>query len=186
MAWVVPLFLLTRLTTPWERMDMRFSAGGRDSASRGKWASWIATGLGVGYFPRSPGTAGSLVGFFLFWPLRSLPWFGAALILLFLFGIGIYAAGVSESFFGMKDSSRIVIDEIAAMMLVFFMLPAGPGWWAAGFFAFRFFDISKPPPIRALEKLQGGWGVMMDDLLAACYTVGLLRLSEKIYALLSA
>jgi phosphatidylglycerophosphatase A len=86
----------------------------------------------------------------------------------------------------MKDSSEIVIDEIVAMMLVSFLLPAAPGWWAAGFLVFRFFDISKPPPIRALEKLPGGWGVMVDDLLAAGYTVGLLRLSEKIYAIVSA
>ena len=86
----------------------------------------------------------------------------------------------------MKDASQIVIDEIVAMMLVSFLLPASPGWWIAGFFVFRLFDISKPPPIRAIEKLPGGWGIMMDDLLAAGYTVGLLRLSEKIYAIVSA
>jgi phosphatidylglycerophosphatase A len=151
-----------------------------------KWASWIATGMGVGYFPVMPGTVGSLVGFFLFLLLRDLSTVGSSCVLIFLFAIGVYTSSVSESFFKMKDSSRIVIDEIFAMLLVCFLLPKSLGWGAAGFILFRLFDITKPPPIRRLEKLQGGWGVMMDDLLAAGYTVGLLRLSEKIYAMILA
>lgn len=165
---------------------MRLIAQGGASAVRGKWACRLATGMGVGYFPGIPGTAGSLAGFLLFWPFRGLSGWGAALILIFLFGIGVYTAGLSEDFFKMKDASQIVIDEIVAMMLVSFLLPASPAWWAAGFLVFRLFDISKPPPIRAIEKLPGGWGIMMDDLLAAAYTVGLLRLSEKIYVIVSA
>ncbi len=159
---------------------MRFTAQVGTATPPGKWASRIATGLGVGYLPVMPGTAGSLVGFFLFFILRDLSTAGGALVLFFTFGIGVYTAGLSESFFKLKDSSHIVIDEIFAMLLVSFLLPPSPRWWIAGFLLFRLFDITKPPPIRTLEKLRGGWGVMMDDLLAAVYTIGLLRLSEKI------
>lgn len=164
---------------------MRHVARVGASAVWEKWASWIATGMGVGYFPRIPGTAGSLVGFFLFWLLRDLAPVSVCLVLLFLFGIGVYTASLSESFFRMKDSGEIVIDEIWAMLLVSFLLPASPGWWAAGFVLFRLFDVTKPPPIRRLEKLKGGWGVMVDDLVAAGYTVGILRISEKVIATLT-
>lgn len=162
---------------------MCFIAQAGTSAALKKWASWIATGMGVGYLPLMPGTAGSLVGFFLFRLLRDLAPVGEGLVLLCLFGVGVYSATLSESFFKMKDSSHIVIDEIWAMLLVLFLLPPSPGWWIAGFLLFRLFDITKPPPIRRLEYLPGGWGVMMDDLVAAGYTVGLLRLSERIYAI---
>jgi phosphatidylglycerophosphatase A len=165
---------------------MRLIAQSGSSTTLGKWASWIATGMGVGYLPGMPGTIGSLVGFFLFLLFRNLSALGYSFALVFLFAIGVYTSGLSESFFKMKDSSQIVIDEIFAMLLVCFLIPDSLGWWSAGFILFRFFDIAKPPPIRTLEKLQGGWGVMMDDLLAAVYTVGILRLSERIYAIVSA
>jgi phosphatidylglycerophosphatase A len=164
---------------------MRFTAEAETSTALQKWARWIATGMGVGYFPRMPGTVGSVAGFFIFLLLRNLSTVEYSLLLILLFAIGVYTSSLSESFFKMKDSSRIVIDEIHAMLLVSFLLPDAPGWWGAGFILFRLFDITKPPPIRNLEKLQGGWGVMMDDLMAAGYTVGLLRLSEKIYAMVS-
>jgi phosphatidylglycerophosphatase A len=163
---------------------MRLIAQAGTPTALKKGASWIATGMGVGYLPLMPGTAGSLVGFFLFWPLRNLSPLNEGLVLLFLFGVGVCSAGLSESFFKMKDSSHIVIDEIWAMLLVLFLLPQSPAWWIAGFLLFRLFDIAKPPPIRKLEHLQGGWGVMMDDFVAAGYAVGLLRLFEWMYPLL--
>jgi phosphatidylglycerophosphatase A len=80
----------------------------------------------------------------------------------------------------MKDSPQIVIDEIVAMLLVLFLLPSSLRWQIGGFLLFRFFDIAKPPPIRILEGLPGGWGIMADDLLAALYTISLLRLFQGI------
>ena len=145
-----------------------------------KWAHWVATGFGAGYSPFFPGTVGSLVGFLLFWPLQDLSLFYGGFICVLLFGVGVYTADLSESFFNRKDASQIVIDEIVAMLLVLFLLPGSWGWRLAGFFLFRLFDILKPPPARRCEKLPGGWGVMLDDLWAAGYTVGVLYLFEAV------
>lgn len=146
------------------------------------WASWVATGLGVGYSPFAPGAAGSLVGLFFFLCLQSLSPFYNSLFLGFLFGAGVYTAGRSESDFNRKDPSQIVIDEICGMFLVLLLLPSSLGWRAAGFLLFRFFDIAKPPPIRRFEEFPGGWGIMLDDLWAAGYTVWLLRLMKGLFA----
>jgi phosphatidylglycerophosphatase A len=141
-----------------------------------KWACWIATGFGVGYFPIMPGTLGSLLGFCFFLILRPLPpilYFFTFIGFIFL---GIYTAGLSESFFQKKDPSEIVIDEIVTMMGILFLIPPSVGWWFTGLVAFRVFDILKPPPCRQFERLPGGWGIMADDLLAGAYTVVLLQL----------
>lgn len=143
-----------------------------------RWARWFATGFGVGYFPVLPGTAGSLLGCLLFVPLRALSFPLYSLLLVLLFGLGVYASTRSEGSFGKKDANEIVIDEVVAMMFVLFLLPASLGWWIAGFAAFRLFDISKPPPIHLLEKLPAGWGVMADDLMAGGYAVVSLRIVE--------
>lgn len=143
-----------------------------------KWVQWVATGLGVGYLPFIPGTFGSLLGFALFLLLRPLSPIFYSLFLLLFVGLGVYTAGACESLFHKKDAGQIVIDEIAAMMLVLPLLPPSIGWWIAGFVAFRIFDITKPMPIRRAEHLPGGWGVMADDLIAAVYAVILLRAGD--------
>lgn len=142
-----------------------------------KWSTFIATGLGVGFFPLFPGTVGSLFGLLLFLLLQHLSATTFMLFLCFLFALGVYSSHLSESFFKKKDASEIVIDEIVAVLLVLFLLPSSLSWWIAGFISFRFFDILKPPPIRIFERLPGGWGVMIDDLIAAGYALGLLRLA---------
>lgn len=145
-----------------------------------KWAVWFSTGGGVGFSPRMPGTMGSLAGLILFIFFRRLSPLWFFLILTVLFLLGVYAADRSEPFFKKKDASEIVIDEILAILFVlFFTLPTAL-WWLAAFGAFRFFDILKPPPTRLLEKLPGGWGVMMDDVMAAIYSIGLLKILEEI------
>lgn len=129
---------------------------------------FIATGGCVGYLPGAPGTAGSVVGLLLWWPLstRGLPvqigW------LVALFGLGVVSAGQAERWFGVKDHSAIVIDEIVGMCLALFGLPFGAGFVIAGFVLFRALDILKPLP--ALERLPGGWGVMSDDVAAGILT----------------
>ncbi len=143
-----------------------------------KWSTLIATGMGVGFFPLFPGTIGSLFGLLLFLLLQHLSTVTFILFLLLFFGLGVYSSHLSESFFKKKDASEIVIDEIVAILLVLFFLPASLLWWTAGFVSFRFFDILKPPPIRIFERLPGGWGVMMDDIIAAGYALGILRLAE--------
>jgi len=143
-----------------------------------RWAVWLASGGGLGYFPRFPGTMGSLLGLLLFLPLRRLSPLAYGIFLLLLFFLGVEASSRSEPFFKKKDASEIIIDEIHAMLLVSYCLPEAWTWWIAGFCVFRLFDIAKPPPIPVLEKLPKGWGVMMDDLLAALFTIASLRLLE--------
>lgn len=146
-----------------------------------RWERWIATGFGVGYLPVAPGTAGSLVGLFLFWLLQNFPLLYQGLFLLLLFGVGVYASDRAESLFRSKDPSQVVIDEIVGMGLVLLLLPPLWPWRIAGFFLFRLLDVTKPPPIRSFERFPGGWGIMLDDLWAAGYAVGLLRLIEWIH-----
>jgi len=142
------------------------------------WAVWIASGGGLGFSPRAPGTMGSLLGLLLFFPLRGLSPLVYGLFLILLFVIGVDVSSRSEPFFKKKDASEIIIDEIHAMLLVSYFLPDSLFWWVAGFIVFRIFDIAKPPPIRRFERLPKGWGVMMDDLVAALFSIAVLRLLE--------
>ncbi len=137
---------------------------------------WFVTGFGVGYLPIAPGTAGSLLGLLLFLPLQAVRLPYVFLFLLLLLGLGVYTIQLAlPLFFKKKDPSEIVIDEIGAMLLILFMLPASAIWWGLGFLLFRLLDITKPLLIRKAEKLPGGWGVMADDLMAAVYTLLILR-----------
>ena len=98
--------------------------------------------------------------------------FGLAVLSVILFFIGIWICDVTERSIGVHDYGGIVWDEIAAMMLVLACVPQGLGWWLAAFAAFRFFDAVKPPPIRWFDqKVRGGFGVMLDDFIAALFAI---------------
>jgi phosphatidylglycerophosphatase A len=140
----------------------------------------VATGFGVGFLPVAPGTWGTILGFLLFLPMQKVPLLYALFAWTILFGTGVYASHVSIGFFGEKDPSRIVIDEIAAIFLVLFLLPASILWQLSGFLLFRLFDITKPPLVREAESLPGGWGIMADDLMAAIYTILILQFTHYI------
>jgi len=138
-------------------------------------AALVATGLGSGYSPIAPGTAGSLVGLALFWPLRDLglPVQLATLALLFVVGVKSstsLAVGV-----GRKDPGLVVVDEVAGMWTTLLLLPFTPAVAALAFVAFRVMDVVKPYPARQLEALPGGWGIMCDDLMAGVYANLLVR-----------
>lgn len=91
-------------------------------------------------------------------------------VLTVLFAIGVYTADRVERATGEKDSRRIVIDEIAGMLVVGFALPPGVGYWIGGFVLFRALDILKPFPARWVERtIPGGWGIMLDDAVAGVY-----------------
>ena len=83
--------------------------------------------------------------------------------------LSFWIADKAQSHWGRRDDPRIVIDEIVGFLLAMLWLPTTAGWIIAGFFLFRFFDILKPPPIRRLEKVRGGFGVVLDDVLAGLY-----------------
>ena len=141
----------------------------------------IATGLGIGYIRKGGGTVASLVCcvvWYLTQPQASNPMdylvFRPVLVTILITAVGIWSANVVEEQWG-KDSYRVVIDEIAGMCLSLLFVPVNHKSLLAGLFLFRLFDIAKPFGIRKLEKLRGGWGVMLDDLLAGLYTNLLLQ-----------
>jgi phosphatidylglycerophosphatase A len=144
-----------------------------------KLAIQLATGFGIGMSPVAPGTFGSLLGLPLAWVIGHLPGFRlelAANIACCLAGVLISDMAIKCLGRG-KDPGCVVIDEVVAMPITFFLIPITSIWIAiAGFVLFRVFDIAKPPPARQLEKLPGGLGVMADDWAAAVYANLALRL----------
>ena len=94
--------------------------------------------------------------------------------------LGIFIAGEAENIYGRKDCPHIVIDEIAGMLTTLVLLPQGIGFLLAGFIAFRIFDILKPFPVGLAERrLPGGWGIMMDDILAGVYAGLVVRVGVE-------
>ena len=131
-------------------------------------AKLICTLFYAGYFPVAPGTFGSLITLLIIWLF--IPSFFHILlpISIGLFFISVWSATRGEEIFG-KDGRQIVIDEVAGMAISLLFVPKEIKWYVIAFFLFRFFDIVKPPPARAAEKLKGGWGVTLDDVIAAIY-----------------
>ena len=165
---------------------------------------WIAQGLGIGRIPLAPGTFGSVAG---------VLWFALLLLTgkLWLFTVGMIAAialsvwlcGVAEKVLGQKDPGSVVLDEIAALPVCFFGWVAVQSWKTgavpglASFFstdtwpltvgvfvAFRLFDVAKPWPVHQSQSLPGGWGVTIDDVLAAVYVNAVVLLVHAAKTLL--
>ena len=145
---------------------------------------FVALGFGSGLFPKGPGTAGTLLGWILFtfvYAPLSDTLFGALLVACFLFGI--IACERTGRSLGVADHGAVVWDEIVAIWLVLWLTPATLAWQATAFVVFRFFDIVKPPPIGWVdERTRGGFGVMLDDLLAAGYTLVVLAILMRLTA----
>lgn len=135
----------------------------------------LATGGYAGYIPVVPGTFGTLVAIPLCYLLSRLDPVQAILFLLLFTGFAVWIAGKAEKVFNKKDSRLIVVDEMAGFLVTLFLIPWSAKSMAVGFFLFRLIDIAKPFPIRRLERLPGGWGVVTDDLLAGVYANAILR-----------
>ena len=136
-------------------------------------AHLVAFGFGAGLVPVAPGTWGTLLALpvFLLVSPRLEP-VEFLLMLLVLFALGVWACDVTGRSLGNSDHGGMVWDETVAFLLVLFFTPAGLHWQALAFLIFRLFDILKPPPIRYYErKFKNGFGVMLDDLIAAFYTL---------------
>ena len=130
----------------------------------------FATGLGTGYSPIAPGTMGTLVAVPAFLLLSSIPFPLYELTLFAFFFLATWLSDNAERYFGKKDDGRIVIDEVMGFFLTMLWIPGTVLTVVIGFFLFRFFDIFKPFPIRHVErKCKGGWGVVLDDVLAGIY-----------------
>ena len=138
----------------------------------------IATGGGAGFFPKAPGTAGSLVGVAIYILLERAHADAYMLhVILVLLIAGTLAAHRVETLWG-HDSQRIVIDEVIGQLIAFGLsagrMELSASSVFAGFALFRLFDVLKPPPLRKLEKLSGGAGVIADDVGAGLYALGVL------------
>ena len=146
-------------------------------------AGWIVTALGAGLSPIGPGTAGSLVALLPWWfLLRGLPtaWYFAVVAAGFL--LGVWACGVCDRRLALHDQGALVWDEVIGMWITLLAAPREWWWMLIGFALFRLFDIWKPPPIRQLDAaLKNGVGVMLDDLLAAAYTLLVFALWQRFF-----
>lgn len=145
-------------------------------------AHLLAFGFGAGLVPVAPGTWGTLLAFPLYWLLQ--PRLDAAAFLAVvavLFGLGVWACGATGRALGAADHGGMVWDETVAFLLVLFFTPAVPYWQALAFLVFRLFDILKPPPIRHFDRtIKNGFGVMLDDLIAAFYTLLVLAAAKTL------
>ena len=153
-------------------------------------AHFIALGFGSGLAPLAPGTVGTLLAFPVFFALKALlgPLDNLPAVLEFIavvgvfFVIGVWACGRTGRALGISDHSGMNWDEVVAMLLILLVTPEDWAWWTFAFFAFRFFDVVKPPPIRQIDRtMKGGFGVMFDDIVAAFYTVFLMALVKRLF-----
>lgn len=141
----------------------------------------IATVGGAGYTPVAPGTAGSAVTALLLW---AVPFSRSGLVAFFVLvvAVGTWAAGRAERLLGGKDPGAIVVDEVAGMTLSVLVLPLTVPVLVGGFLLFRVFDVVKPFPARGSQRLHGGVGVMIDDLIAGAYALAVLAVSRAVLA----
>jgi phosphatidylglycerophosphatase A len=150
----------------------------------------IATGFGSGYSPFAPGTAGALVGCVIIKWCDSIvinncfgvdwgPWDLLLILIAVFFVLGIISSKKLEAEWG-HDPSKIVVDEMVGVWIALLGIPLSMLNLALALLLFRIFDIWKPLGIRQMEQLPGGWGVMMDDVLAGIYSMVLMHLYLQI------
>ncbi len=138
---------------------------------------FIATAAGIGYLPLAPGTwaavVTAIIWFLLSQSFPQLPVWQTPVI-IFIIAAGIYSSGklITEKD---KDPGYIVIDEVAGMLITLLFVPPTILNYSIGLLLFRIFDILKPFGIKKMEKMQMGWGIMSDDILAGVYSTIILR-----------
>jgi phosphatidylglycerophosphatase A len=145
------------------------------------WAKLVATFFGTGLMHPGPGTWGSAATLLLWWVLtRWIPApaqaMTAASLALFAVVIGIPAATQISRATGLKDPQFVVIDEVAGQLIAFIAVPAAWKSLLLGFILFRAFDIVKPWPVRNLERLPEGTGIVIDDVGAGLYALGVMQI----------
>ncbi len=140
----------------------------------------VATGLGIGYIPLVPGTAGSLFVLIILYFFYPLSFWVMFIILIVLFLWGLYTADDVEKEKG-KDPSIVVIDEIVGMGISVLFLPRNWILFLIAFLLFRFIDIVKPPPIMRSQRVPGALGIMIDDVIAGIYALILVHLLRILF-----
>jgi phosphatidylglycerophosphatase A len=137
----------------------------------------LATGLYVGKIGKAPGTWGSLAALLPWLLIKDLPLATYLLLLAALFVVGFFVSGSAEKILDSPDAGCIVIDEILGMFVTLAAAPSHPAAWVLGFVLFRVFDIGKPFPVSWFDqRIHGGIGIMMDDVIAGLYALLSLQL----------
>lgn len=140
-------------------------------------AHWLAFGFGSGLAPKAPGTAGTLAAIPLYLLLAQLPLAAYVLALAVSFALGVYLCEKTSRDMGVHDHPGIVWDEFVGYWITMLAAPAGWIWVVLGFVLFRIFDVLKPWPIRWLdEHVHGGFGIMIDDVLAGVMALGCMQI----------
>lgn len=149
------------------------------------WARYVATFCGIGYLKPGPGTFASLATALLWFGLGSLmPPKPQQVVLVITAAaitlVGIRAASRVSAACGNKDPQFVVIDEVAGQLIAFIGVPLVWKWALASFILFRIFDMLKPPPVRQLERLPGGNGIVLDDVAAGAYVLVILQVLIRV------
>ena len=157
------------------------SAGVSPASRPRDWATLLATFFGIGYLRPGPGTWGSAATVLLWWLLaRSTApaWHPRLAVLLAVTAVlaGIPAATRVARASGVKDPQFVVIDEVAGQLITLIAVPIAWKSLLLGFILFRGFDIVKPPPVRSLERLPEGTGIVIDDVAAGLYGLAVMQL----------
>ncbi|HBN13597.1 phosphatidylglycerophosphatase A [Pseudohongiella sp. SYSU M77423] len=144
---------------------------------------FLAFGLGSGAAPVAPGTFGTLAAVLIYLTLPSMGWMWYLLMLLLTFVAGIWICGKTADDIGVHDHGGIVWDEFVGLWLTMFLAPPGWVWLLLGFVLFRIFDVLKPWPIRWLDRrVAGGFGIMIDDILAGIFALLCLQIAAAFFA----
>ena len=142
-----------------------------------KFHKLFASVLGIGYLGKGGGTIAAIV-FCMIWFLLPAGYEKSSwqvFVIITILALGVWSGGVVDSLWG-KDSSKVVIDEVAGMAITLLFVPPGFLNVLISLAAFRFFDIVKPLGIKKAEILRKGWGVMADDILAGLYAMAVVQL----------
>lgn len=139
----------------------------------------IGSGFFTGYIPIASGTFGSAAALFIYF----IPGFENLYVIIpvtvLTFGIGVYISNKFEKVYG-KDPAECTVDEVVGTWIALLLLPKTIGIVLTSFFIWRILDIIKPPPARQSERLKGGWGIMMDDVISGFYTLIIMHIIIKI------
>ena len=137
----------------------------------------LAFGFGSGLGPKAPGTFGTLMAIPLYLLLSELSLLVYILVIVAAFAVGVYLCGKTADDLGVHDHPGIVWDEFVGFWITMIAAPAGWLWIVSGFLLFRLFDIWKPWPIKFFDqKMESGFGIMIDDVLAGFYALIILQL----------
>ena len=134
---------------------------------------FVATFFYLGKLPIAPGTWGSM-GALILWLFLPVTTSVNLSVILILFVFGVYSSQQVAIYMQVHDHSEVVIDEAVGMGISLFMLPHSYGLYLLAFIVFRFFDILKPSFIYQVQNLPGGWGIMLDDVLAGLFTLAIV------------